>query len=109
MSDYIKREDAIRAIMEYIRDSCDGSDEFIDGLYGADIIIKEDVPSADVAEIVRCEDCKYWLPHTQYGYDAHNGTYCNYCNAHMPDDDFEAETWDADDFCSYGERKDEHE
>lgn len=51
MSGYIKREDAIRAIMEYIRDGCDESDEFIDGAYKAKLIVEEDIPSADVVEV----------------------------------------------------------
>lgn len=49
-------------------------------------------PSADVVEVVRCADCVYWqdnnggYPHEEcrWGHD---------------------ETPDADDYCSYGERK----
>lgn len=59
MNDYIKREDAIRAIMEYIRDGCDESDEFIDGTYKAKLIIEEDIPSADVVEVRHAKDIGY--------------------------------------------------
>lgn len=85
MSEYIKREDAIRAIMEYIRDGCDESDEFIDGTYKAKLIIEEDIPSADVVEVVRCKDCKEWDAETHscnirdsYGWDYKPTDYCSY-------------------------------
>ena len=54
--------------------------------------VLEDTPTADVVEVVRCKDCKYyqdnnnWYPH-------------NECKWHQD------ETPDADDFCSCGERK----
>ena len=82
MSDYIKREDAIKAIMEYIRDGCDESDEFIDGTYKAKLIVEEDIPSADVVEVVRCKDCK--------GYEV--------CRNMKPISE--------NDYCSWGKRKD---
>lgn len=75
----------------------------------AEYIIKTAIkafPGADVAEIVRCKDCKYWQPHTQCGFDEDNDEYHNYCGYHMPDDEWYAEYWEADDYCSYGERKD---
>ena len=94
MSDYIKREDAVRAIMEYIRDGCDESDEFIDGTYKAKLIVEEDIPSADVVEVVRCKDCKYALSQrAQYGdYWCKSRKGMLYV---MPDN-----------YCSYGECKD---
>lgn len=52
---------------------------------------------ADVAEVVRCKDCKYWC--IQEGNDINQSYFCSrdkmWC---MP-------TRKADDFCSYGERK----
>lgn len=63
-------------------------------------------PPADVVEVVRCKGCKYWLPHTQCGSDEDNDEYHNYCNYHMPDDEWYAGYWEADDYCSYGERED---
>ena len=60
--------------------------------------------------IVHCKGCKYWLPHTQCGYDADYGEYHNYYKYHMPDDEWYAEYWEADDYCSFGEQKEqEHE
>lgn len=75
MSDYIKREDAIKALhdepVRYIKAICD-------------------VPSADVVEVVRCKDCKYYIPISEKIGECKdtrmNTTYMSYC--------------------SYGERKD---
>ncbi len=60
-----------------------------------------------VKELIRCKDCKHWLPHTQFGYDADYEEYHNYCKRHLPDDDFYAFIKEADDFCSWAERKKE--
>ena len=53
-------------------------------------------------ELVRCRDCKYWRPNIQLGYDEDFGTYRNYCEKHMPQDEFEAEPWNAGQFCDKG-------
>ena len=80
----------------------------------AEIIIKTDDKFLEMAkaagmeeryELIRCKDCKYWLPHTQFGYDADYDEYHNYCEKHLPDDDFYAFIKEADDFCSWAERK----
>ena len=54
--DYIKRSDAIELIARH--DDTDGtinvfSGRFVNGLISA-------VPPADVVEIVRCKDCRWW-------------------------------------------------
>ena len=64
-----------------------------------------EIIDSDVVEVVRCKDCKYWQPHTQCGFDEDNDEYHNYCGYHMPDDEWYAEYWEADGYCSYGERK----
>lgn len=52
------------------------------------------LPTADVVEVVRCKDCKYYKQ-----------------NPYSPDEDMMCMCWcdwlptDPDDFCSYGERK----
>lgn len=65
------------------------------------------VPSADVAEVVRCKDCEYAERYERT--DRTAGYYCGH-----PKNTFAyGERWDrvfkpikeADDFCSYGERK----
>ena len=53
----------------------------------------EDVPTADAVEVVRCKDCLYWEKGKVYE------PYCNHFGNMMADTN-------ADDFCSYGERKD---
>lgn len=58
-------------------------------------------------ELIRCKDCKYWLPHSQFGFDEDNEEYYDYCELLVPDDDYYAITRKAEDFCSRGERKEE--
>lgn len=50
------------------------------------------MPSADVAPVVRCKDCKYW----QDNNDGYPHEECRWGHGETPD---------ANDFCSYGERK----
>lgn len=56
-------------------------------------------------EIVRCKDCKYWMPHSQLGFDEDNGTYHDYCAKLVPEDEYYAFYRNADDYCSRAERK----
>lgn len=68
MSDYIKREDALTAIAGLLN-------------------VIEQVDGADVVEVVRCKDCKFW------------DSGCRWC-------DLWGDTQEYDDgYCSYGERK----
>ena len=64
-----------------------------------------DVPTVDAVEVVRCKDCKHW----------HEAT--GWCDQHSwfieedgePCHPWESNNWkmlNEDDFCSYGERKD---
>jgi hypothetical protein len=50
------------------------------------------IPKVDAVEVVRCKDCKHWQEHD-------GDMYCG-CWANLMTDTA------ADDFCSYGERKD---
>ena len=43
----------------------------------------------DVVEVIRCGECKYWANTEDYDCEVHSGA------------------WQADDFCSYGEREGE--
>ena len=56
-------------------------------------------------EIVRCKDCKYWMPHSQLGYDEDNETYHDYCKNLIPEDEYYAFYRCADDYCSFAERR----
>ena len=95
MAEYIERE----KVVKYLRSR---SGDFIDD-YGkgwsngisAAAKICEKVPAADVVEVVRCKDCKYWD--------------CGVCELHSEEPDqystgLEIEMF-ADDYCSYGERR----
>lgn len=77
MNDYIKREDAITKL-----------EEWAVNIINPKFIVKEDaicalkdIPSADVVEVVRCKDCKW------------------YKGCFMLEND--------DDYCSNGERKEQ--
>lgn len=109
MAEYIKLEDAIAVIEEKQKELCpvgrygrgyvygtdrekyDELDEIIDAL--------ENIPSAAVAPVVQCKDCKHlcvWNRKDIYAF-------CSKTNiAFLP---FELDTRTF--FCSYGERKDE--
>ena len=56
------------------------------------------LPAADVVEVVRCKDCKYWSHETVGMIDHYEcDVFCGaYGRGYMTG---------ADDFCSYGERK----
>lgn len=71
--------------------------------YSYDVL---DAPTVDAVPVIRCKDCKYWLPHSQFGFDEDNDEYYDYCELLVPDDDYYAITRQADDFCSRAERKD---
>ena len=78
MAEYIEREAAIESLPV-------AWDSAINALRNA--------PSADVAPVVRCKDCKYW----QDNNDGYPHEECRWGHGETPD---------ANDFCSYGERKD---
>ena len=65
----------------------------------------EEVMQLPTIDLVRCRECKYWQPHEQYGYDEDNDEYHDYCGLLVPEDEYYAFTRNADDFCSYGVRK----
>lgn len=79
MADYIRREDALKAL-------------YNDYAYSAMDVIKR-LPAADVAEVVRCKDCKYG----DYDSKPDGAMVCLRTN----DGFWRKET----DFCSYGAEK----
>ena len=108
MADYIRRDLAKKRfskrlmwLKEDVHDEYSGA--LLDGCE-ADIELLDEIPAADVAEVVRCKDCKYsTLPSEftqRYGklgtLTCHNRyAPCNRRNV------------GGDDFCSYGERREE--
>ena len=88
MSEYIERKAVINKVNEIPAHFDNG-----DIRYGIELAIQtiKDTPTADVVEVVRCKDCRHYV--------------AEYCTR-----DIKSRTnmfyMRADDFCSYGERKD---
>lgn len=68
------------------------------GLYEADDVerLLKEAPAVDAVEVVRCKDCKHF-----YEPDINPNRRCKRGGSQVWDVEFR-----ADDFCSYGERKD---
>lgn len=86
--EYIEKRKLIEAWEREIEDATDLFDAFDFAL--------EDVPAADVVEVVRCINCVYW---DGRGWDGR-------CEA--PSNGLIREYTNYDDFCSYGERKEQN-
>ena len=83
MAEYIEREAAIRVLNGQSSLTMTRS-SLIDSI--------SKLPAADVAPVVRCKDCKCW----QDNNDGYPHEECRWGHGETPD---------ANDFCSYGERK----
>ena len=120
MTEYIERKEAIKALRDNVTEM--ESDIY----YGSNMGIPEDeiedivneIPAADVVEIVRCKDCKH-----ETELDKHcelNRTAYKHCNLWRGDET--RNVWhkykkyykdysvvEPDDFCSYGERESDND
>lgn len=85
MAEYIEREVVKRTFERY------GSTEDFDA-------VVDEIPAADVVEVVRCKDCK----HKGWVQEPCHGKSIDYCRLH----EFAVHGYD---FCIYGERKDAEE
>lgn len=84
MTDYIKREDALNTIRNTFT-----------GMTADTLELRiNDIPSADVAPVVRCKECMYSETDDMGFYYCVHGIIGGY-----------GVTFDADTFCSYGERR----
>lgn len=95
MNEYIKKSEAVDVIVKYPYD--------IAGKTATAIKMIEDLPSADVVEVVRCKDCKWWYdryidPLTNYHYGC-----CERPLGEYYECDCDLNTTNND-YCSYGER-----
>lgn len=90
MTDYIKREDAINFIANGVCTDTEADMKYTINKFN------DDIPSADVVEVVRCKDCKYMLQYEQIK------ACCN-VNSFLQ----EPKCVSDNDFCSRGEPKDE--
>ena len=74
-------------------DKKNGNKHFVFGIESV-LEYAEYLPTIDAVEVVRCKDCKWWQDN--------NGGYpheeCRWGKGETPD---------ADDYCSYGERREE--
>lgn len=94
MSDLISRQDAIDALKrdeQYDEDIPNRADGVRDA-----IITISNLPSADVVEVVRCRDCEMFKLQ-DLNNPKHNTKWC-VINGFNPQ---------GDDYCSYGERREE--
>lgn len=110
MTDYIRREAALEAFENADADVYeDYGDGTVDWGFGRKNIqnVINGIPAANVAEVVRCKNCEH-----AERYERTDGTAGYYCG--HPQNTFAyGERWDrvfkpvkeADDFCSYGERR----
>lgn len=59
------------------------------------------IPTADVREVIRCKDCKYW--------NKEDGEYCEELSREIgwSEDEYYRVYTDKNDFCSYGAKMDE--
>lgn len=81
MSNYISRQAAIEAIMRSVE---------LDNAYELKLQQIKDIhaiPAADVVEVVRCKDCRYWKELLPVCERIHRAG------------------WGVNDYCSFGERK----
>lgn len=88
MAEYIEREAALHEIER--REALMVGDKCV-SVAAIKSFIKNR-PAADVAPVVRCNDCKYW----QDNNDGYPHEECRWGHGETPD---------ANDFCSYGERR----
>ena len=86
--DYISREAALMKLMQ-------------DGCSAKNLQSILDMPAADVAEVVRCKDCKYY----RVGAVLAPNKFC-FRLKHPVEDRPIGYNFAPDDFCSHGERKD---
>ena len=90
----------------YTKDVFSESPQEIPYLLAAKVLREaSDAPAADVAPVVRCRDCKYFMEYTrEYAQNADGADgdcyirVMNSCNEQF-------RSCNYDDFCSYGERK----
>lgn len=80
MSDYIKREDAKQLFLNHMGNEFPQSikEQIVEKAF-------EELPlSADVVEVVRCKDCKYYVPISEKIGECKdtrmNSTYMSYCS-----------------------------
>lgn len=93
MNDYIKRSNAIREAIE-AADEWDGG--YVTSREELIAAYLNDIPAADVVEVVRCGDCRYRM----LCYENDAGEKYGKCSLHSIEEDIR-DDW----FCADGERR----
>lgn len=109
MSEYIERNVVIELLRKYGQGKIKDGENTLDTLEGILSIIwaVKKAPAAGVAPVVRCQECIHWMAEGGAGYKS-LGTYRCPCARWSNDDGYTAYT-DPDDFCVYGEEKEEEQ
>lgn len=105
MAKYIEREALLNRIktLQETESATVGKKQFADGyFFGLDEaeIIAMQAPAADVVEVVRCKDCKYFKPNAILGVIE-----CGTCIRVSSFEPLELTNRIESDYCSYGERR----
>lgn len=95
MTDYIRRDEAIFRGMAVALVGLNTPRE-IKALF-------DEIPAADVVEVVRCKDCDLWNEWDETGHEQ-TGNYACSCAYFSNEDGYVVYTR-PDDYCSHGERK----
>lgn len=90
MAEYIEREEMLEDLRLQFCKGCNSYSEIKCRSCSVDDVIGfiEDVPTADVVEVVRCKDCKHFLLHRMACINPFHNGWCT-----------------INDYCSYGERR----
>ena len=94
MSDLIKRQDAMEILDDFETDIENGY--FDTSTYEKHRKMMLQLKSEDAVEVVRCKDCRWWNGNSE---TMHNNHLCRNWSK------FGSIDTGADDFCSYGERR----
>lgn len=92
----IDADDTMNQLRAYAdRKHAAGHNELANGILKAVSYIRNNTVRVDAVEVVRCKDCKY-------------SYYNKYCTNEQWKDNGATVTIEADDFCSYGEKRVPH-
>lgn len=83
-------------------DTPDVGNPYADGVEAVDIADVDSIPAADVVAVVRCKECK-WRRAKLAGDSWHEGEVFMHCCEQLGNVEVR-----LDDFCSYGERRDDN-
>jgi hypothetical protein len=104
-AEYIDKADLVKRLESRVKDygrDCNSNAPIISRTYQAVLHMVENLPTADVVEVVRCKDCEYFEVDEE---DELGECKCGYITVSYNGALYPHRT----DFCSYGERKCDNE